>query len=193
MVPSSRNGTGTSGQYALVSYVPEPLASFLNKLRRELEPGFPHWRAHITLLPPRPLADRDAAWTRLRELADQIPAIRIEPASVLVFATTSVIHLSVGAGSEELRLAHGLLNSGALGCEELHPYCPHITLAQSLEPHQIDDAARRAAERWAGYRGDRSFLADRFSFVHNADGNWVDLSEWEAGVAPAVRRPPDGG
>ena len=41
--------------FALVIYIPDPLGRFLDDLRRELVPGCnPH--AHVSVLPPRPLA-----------------------------------------------------------------------------------------------------------------------------------------
>ena len=41
--------------YALVIYVPAPLGRFLDDLRRELVPTYKP-RAHVSVLPPRPLA-----------------------------------------------------------------------------------------------------------------------------------------
>ena len=41
--------------FALVIYIPDPLGRFLDDLRTELVPGCnPH--AHVSVLPPRPLA-----------------------------------------------------------------------------------------------------------------------------------------
>src|SRR3954449_9213128 len=46
----------TSGacHFALVSYIPGRLAEFLDRLRCELSPGC-RLRAHVTILPPRPV------------------------------------------------------------------------------------------------------------------------------------------
>ena len=41
--------------FALVSYIPEPLAGFLDRLRQELVPNC-FLRAHVTILPPRPIS-----------------------------------------------------------------------------------------------------------------------------------------
>jgi len=46
----------TLNSYALVAYLQGPLADFVDNLRRVFTPGCTH-RAHITLLPPRPLTD----------------------------------------------------------------------------------------------------------------------------------------
>ncbi len=57
------NGVVTSAnQFALVSYIPDPLGNFLDRLRLDLVPGCsPH--AHVTVLPPRPICadERQAA------------------------------------------------------------------------------------------------------------------------------------
>ena len=71
MVPamdSPCRGGRTLGQFALVSYLSDPLASFLDRLRLDLDPKCsPH--AHVTILPPRPMTCeiRDA----LNQLADE--------------------------------------------------------------------------------------------------------------------------
>ena len=41
--------------YAVVSYISGELGDFVDELRSELMPAQSHLRAHITLLPPRPL------------------------------------------------------------------------------------------------------------------------------------------
>ena len=55
--------------FALVSYIPEPLAGFLDRLRQELVPNC-FLRAHVTILPPRPICSSpEAAWETVRTLA----------------------------------------------------------------------------------------------------------------------------
>ncbi len=80
---SGEPGEGqTVGQFALVAYIPDPLARFLDDLRLELTPGSkPH--AHVTILPPRPL-DGDLGGT-LRQIAEDIKGaapFRIELAEI---------------------------------------------------------------------------------------------------------------
>ena len=40
--------------FSLVAYLPEPLAEFIDRLRRDMQPGCTA-RGHVTLLPPRPI------------------------------------------------------------------------------------------------------------------------------------------
>ena len=50
-----KNDADRMNLYALVSYIPGALGEFLDRLREELVAGCdPH--AHITALPPRPIA-----------------------------------------------------------------------------------------------------------------------------------------
>src|SRR5256885_17033313 len=47
-------------RYALVAYVKSPAGEFVENLRRELHPGLPQVAAHLTILPPRPLAGSES-------------------------------------------------------------------------------------------------------------------------------------
>src|SRR6185436_13185808 len=85
--------------YALVIYVPGPLGEFLDDLRRELVPAY-NPRAHVSVLPPRPLAvDWRTAGGQVGGLAGQSTAFDIELTEVEVFPATDVIYLEVGQGS----------------------------------------------------------------------------------------------
>ena len=46
------NAADRIGEYALVIYIPDPLGSFLNRIREELAPGGLPGRAQVTVLPP---------------------------------------------------------------------------------------------------------------------------------------------
>src|SRR5262245_39353882 len=88
--------------FSLVAYLPEPLAGFVDALRREVQPGCTV-RGHITILPPRPLCcSCDQAWEQLESKLQFVQPFTVELADVRVFAVTQVIHLSVNAGREEL-------------------------------------------------------------------------------------------
>src|ERR1700676_5394289 len=84
--------------FALVTYIPEPLAGFLDRLRQELVPNC-FLRAHVTVLPPRPISSTpESAWNQVRVLARRFSPFKIELTSVEVFPVSDVIYLSVGAG-----------------------------------------------------------------------------------------------
>jgi 2'-5' RNA ligase len=173
------DGAGNAiNSFALISYLPEPLAGFLNSLRCELVP-LCQAKTHVTVLPPRPLVTGvpEAAWHDLNDALDNFPPFRVELTSIEVFQGTNVIYLSVGAGYRELERMHVALNRGPLEFAEPFEYHPHVTLAQQLLPEQVESAVARARTRWREFSHSRSFMVDRLTFVQNTEDNrWSDLA-----------------
>ena len=88
--------------YALVIYIPDPLGRFLDDLRRELVPGCnPH--AHVSVLPPRPLAvDWQVAGEQVRACAASRAPFDIVLGRIGIFPVTNVIYLELGEGAPEM-------------------------------------------------------------------------------------------
>ena len=168
--------------FALVSYIPEPLAGFLDRLRQELVPNC-FLRAHVTILPPRPLSSTsEAAWEIIRGIAPGFAPFEVELAGIEVFSVTDVIYLQVGAGSEELKRMHDGFNLGGLRFQEPFPYHPHVTLAQELRTDELDELVSVARARWAEFPHAKRFRVDKVVFVQNTRRNeWVDLGECSLG------------
>ena len=165
--------------FALVIYIPDPLGRFLDDLRRELVPGCnPH--AHISVLPPRPLAvDWQVAGEQVRECAANWAPFDIALERLRIFPVTNVIYLELGQGAGEMGRIHAAMNSQALEFDEPFEYHPHITLAQEIPPAKAAEVNRLAQELWDGYTGPRSFRAERATFVQNTLGNcWIDLAQF---------------
>lgn len=172
------NGAGSRiNSFALVSYLPQPLAGFLDALRFELEP-LCHAKSHVTVLPPRPLASTaQEAWQELRVGLEEFSPFQVELQEIEIFDVSNVVYLSLGAGSAQLKSMHSALNTGQLSFIEPFDYHPHITLAQDLDSSQAQTAAALAAERWSGFTQPRSFAVDQITFVQNTrDNRWVDLA-----------------
>ena len=189
---SDFNGAVHSGerlnQFALVIYFPDPLARFLDDLRLELVRGC-RPRAHVTVLPPRPVEDVAAATEQGRAMALEFSPFEIEAGAVEIFAGTNVIYIGVRRGGDELRVMHDAMNIGALAYEEPHRYHPHITLAQDFDAAEMERLKALAEAKWAAYRGPRSLLAERMEFVQNTAGKcWLDLAEFPLGAMTPVRR-----
>jgi 2'-5' RNA ligase len=169
--------------FALVIYIPGPLGRFLDDLRRELVPHYnPH--AHVSVLPPRPLAvDWRAASDEARALVEGSESFEIELTALQIFPSTDVIYLEVGAGASDLRNMHGAMNAGSLAFQEPFAYHPHITLAQDVPHEGVPAAHELARRRWTEYRGSRSFRAERAVFVQNTMTDcWVDLAGYSLGA-----------
>jgi 2'-5' RNA ligase len=182
-------GEQTLGQFALVSYIPDPLARFLDDLRVELTPGCnPH--AHVTILPPRPLPNDVDVKGTIRLIVEEcrnLPPFRVEPGDIRVFAESNVIYLDIVRGIDELREFYRVLNRGPLAYKESFPYHPHITIAQNIRPDQAPRLAVAAREKWAEYRGPRGFVISSLSFVqHVAPSIWTDVATIHAGVEVPV-------
>ncbi len=171
--------------FALVIYIPGELGRFLDELRRELVPHYdPH--AHVSVLPPRPLAvDWHVASEQVRSHTEGWAPFEIELTSLCVFPVTDVLYLEVGAGGDELRRMHAEMNAGGLVFQEPFLYHPHITLAQEVPHEAVPGFMELTERRWAEYRGPRSFLAERAVFVQSTlDSRWIDLAEYFLGGVP---------
>ena len=172
--------------FALVIYIPGPLGKFLDDLRRQLVPGCnPH--AHVSLLPPRPLAvEWPVASDQLRALMAGWAPFEIELTRIEIFPVTDVIYIEVGDGAAELRRMHAAMNAGWLEYRDLFPYHPHITLAQELPPEQVAAANETAQRLWREFPGPRRFPVRQAVFVQNSLSNcWIDLAEYSLGGSPA--------
>jgi 2'-5' RNA ligase len=174
--------------FALVIYIADPLGRFLDDLRRELAPDYnPH--AHVSVLPPRPLL---AAWEEASEQARSLmegwAPFDVELTDIAIFPITNVVYVEVGKGGSELKAMHRALNTGPLGFDEPFLYYPHVTLAQEIPPAQVAEVHQLARKRWGEFRGNRTFRADRTTFVQSTLRNcWIDLAEHSLGAIPAKK------
>ena len=174
-------------QCAVVTYIPDPLGSFLDELRKQLVPScLP--RAHVTILPPRPLnIPVESAWEIIRTRVEEFPLFEIEATDVEVFETTNVVYLAIGKGFRELVELHDRLSNGPLAFEEPYPYHPHITLAQGINPEQVPAIVEQARVQWQKYPYERSFVVEHITFVQNTTHEiWIDLAETQLGKLHAV-------
>lgn len=162
--------------FALVSYIPDPLGAFLDRLRSELVPGCTA-RSHVTVLPPRALeASPEAALSFLhRELQDR-PPFPLELTQVQVFEETSVIYVGIGAGAKPLLELNRSLNRDGLAFPAPYPFHPHVTLAQNLPPGSLEATLALARKRWAGFQGRLRFEIEALTFVQNTlENQWLDI------------------
>jgi 2'-5' RNA ligase len=164
--------------FALVSYIPEPLAGFLDRLRQELVPNC-FLRAHVTILPPRPICTTPReAWNALRAIAPHFAPFDVELTGIEIFPVSDVIYIGIGAGAAQLSETHEAMNVSGLRFQEAFPYHPHITLAQDLKPDEVDELTAVGRRRWSEFTGGRKFHVDQVVFVQNTRRKeWIDLGE----------------
>jgi 2'-5' RNA ligase len=168
--------------YALVIYIPDPLGTFLDDLRRELAPNCnPH--AHVSVLPPRSLAvEWQVASEYVRPLAEGWESFDVELTEVQVFGGTNVIYLDVEGGASCLRGLHAALATEVLEYPEPFPYHPHVTLAQEFPAGDVPRLMELARRRWREFPGSRTFRAGRAVLVRSTDADyWQDLAEYSIG------------
>lgn len=172
--------------FALVTYIPEPLAGFLDRLRQELVPNC-FLPAHVTILPPRALTTRaEEAWGVIGKMIPRFTPFEVEMTRVEVFPVSDVIYVDVGNGSEELRRMHDALDIDGLRSPEPFAYQPHVTLAQELQPDELDELVSVARARWAEFSFAKSFRAEKAVFVQNTRRNeWLDIGECTLGLEDA--------
>jgi 2'-5' RNA ligase len=168
--------------YGLVSYLPHPLGSFLDEIRRELVPSC-FAQSHLSVLPPRALAfDEAHAQQQLAEAVQDLAPFQVELRDVEIFDKTFVIYLGIGRGSDELRRMHERLNFKYLASPEIHSFHPHITLAQDFDFQELDRLVGLARKMWAAFPHRRWFDVERLTFVQNTSTKqWVDLAEFPLG------------
>jgi 2'-5' RNA ligase len=160
-------GTPLGGFFALVSYVPEPLGPFLDQLRLSL-PGAEFPQAHITLLPPRPLAVTiDAASRHAKCVLNRFSAFDVELSAVRKFPETNVLYLDLTDGGEIVRDLHQALNSGDLHYQEPFEFHPHLTLGGPVPNATVGAVQEEAEIAW------RSFLLTRRFAVQEIVGLWA--------------------
>jgi 2'-5' RNA ligase len=187
MSPEQEGDSGIN-LFSVVAYLPDPLGSFVDQLRQELVPSG-NLRAHVTILPPRPLTvGIETAIARIRSGIRDLSPFEVQVKDVEIFAITSVVYLSLGKGCSRICEMHDLLNVDELRFEEPYLFHPHITLAQQITPEQIPGVYELARLRWAHYPYKKSFVMDCVTFVQGtANGAWIDLEECPVGPVASVR------
>ena len=127
------------GSLAVVCYVGDAVTSCLDNLK-QLIPSKDLPRAHITILPPRPLEiSIEAACQKIESALSRFGCFEVNLSHVARFPETSFIYLDIGEGSEILHAMHDDLNQGELEYEEAFCFRPHLTLGGpvSLESGEI--------------------------------------------------------
>ncbi len=185
--PACSLSNGSTPKFALVSYIGQPLAGFLDQLRRDLDPGCKP-RAHVTVLPPRILCNsQEKAGREIRNQSRHFQPFEIHLGNVAKFRGSNVIHLELAAGRDRLLEMHRAMNCGASQFKEGYEYSPHVTIAQYLDPAVVDETLARAREAWESYPFEKSFTVDTLCFVRSLDcANWVDIEEFPLLTAPAT-------
>jgi 2'-5' RNA ligase len=166
-------------RYALVAYIKNPVAEFVENLRRELHPDLPLLAAHLTFLPPRPLqGSESAALQMLEKLCGQAEPFEVTLGEVETFLpTTPTVYIGIANAASRMRELHDRLNTQGLAFREDWPYVPHLTIVMMASDPPAQNAYRIGCERWAHFTESRRILLERLTFVREeGPGHWVDVA-----------------
>lgn len=152
--------TSPWGSFALVSYIPDPLGSFLNDLRHSLTgEEAPH--AHVTILPRRPLTiPVEQASSQVLKLLAGFRSFPVELSSVRCFRQTNVLYVDVSEGSARLHALHDALSMGDLAYDEDFEFRPHLTLSCPGSAGDTQALRKFAKGVWDSAGVNRRFLLD---------------------------------
>ena len=167
------------GTFALVSYIPDPLGSFLHGLRQSL-PGEDTPQPHVTILPPRPLKlPVDAASQQVKDILSRFSAFAVELSSIRSFGETKILYLDIGEGNRVLYDLHSALNAGDLAHDELFTFRPHLTLAGPIPEPDMKRFRRKAETAWHSVTCPVRFVMEEIVFLwmpsNGRPGEWVRL------------------
>jgi 2'-5' RNA ligase len=171
---------------SVVAYLPGALGEFVDSLRTRLNPRFAHWRAHVTILPPRLLPpDSQGFLAEMQAKCQLIEPFEARLSEVATFwPVKGVVYLAVSIGSEQLSALHDLLNRGLAARAEPYAFVPHVTLAQELDEAEVRSALGVASEERARYADTASFQVEALSLVRQLeDKSWLDLASVALGTA----------
>lgn len=179
------------GSFALVSYIPEPLGSFFDGLRREL-PGEVNPQAHITLLPPRPLhLPVETASEQALKVLSKFPPFEIEFSSVGSFPHTNFLYLDIADGSSLLHALHDALNTGDFLHAEQFEFRPHLTLGGPVPQAHLPSVQDQAQMAWLAATHPRRFTLDEIVFLwlnpDSPDGEWYRLWSYNLATGSTAR------
>jgi 2'-5' RNA ligase len=174
-------------QYALVAYVKNELARFMEELRHEIHPALGHSDAHLSILPPRPLQGSERqVLDRLAKLCSSVAPFEVTLGPVESFhPVTPTAYLRVQDAAPMLAL-HDRLNTAELACSEQWSYVPHLTIVKLADESRLPAVLELSRRRWAAYRGSRRARVAELTFVREGEGNrWVDLAPVQLGGGSA--------
>jgi 2'-5' RNA ligase len=150
--------------------VPPPVAAEIDGLRRALGDGaLGRIPAHLTLVPPvnvreDALADALAV---LRAAASKSGPVdlRIGPAATFL-PVTPVVYLTVGGDVDALHTLRERVFHPPLARELTHPFVPHVTVADDMDPARIPAAVVALADFVVDVRiGEMHLLEERRGHV----------------------------
>ena len=192
---TDRSQPAALGSFALVSYIPNPLGSFLHRLRSSL-PGVKYPEPHITILPPRPLTvPVEAASALVRATLERFSSFDVELRNVRSFAVSQILYIELGEGDAAVRQLHKALSSKELAYPEEFEFRPHLTVSGFIPVEDLQSATQQAETGWEGAPCSRRFTLREIVLLWSPAGTpgewqrvWVHVLRDSAKAASATPR-----
>jgi len=164
-----------SGSFALVSYIPDPLASALHGFRERL-PGEESPQPHITILPRRLLSiSVEEASAQCRKLLTDFCEFGVALGAVRTFPSTNVLYLELSEGASQVHRLHDALSTGELQQEEEFEFRPHLTLSGYVNEEDLSSVQKQAEEIWRDLDVSKTFV------LSEVVGLWLQPEAGSAG------------
>ena len=166
-------------QYAIVSYLRDPVGEFVEGLRREMHPKHAHLPAHISILPPRPLRGTEAeALESMEYVCQGIEPFEVVLGEVATFLPlTPTVFIRVAHAAYRMRELHDRLNVGPLHSDEPWPYMPHLTIAKMDTADEAEKVLKEGRHRWQECPCSHRVLIGELTFVRQAGADrWLDIA-----------------
>ncbi|MBN2622028.1 MAG: 2'-5' RNA ligase family protein [Acidimicrobiales bacterium] len=130
--------------------LPQPVATEVDGLRRALGDGaLGRIPAHLTLVPPVnvPADQLPAALDLLREAATVTRPLNLRLGPAATFHPVNpVVYLTVGGDVDDLRALRDRVFRPPLERPLTHPFVPHVTVCDDLDPARIPAAVAALAD-----------------------------------------------
>lgn len=161
--------------------IPEPFLGELGAYRERFGDPLAHAIvAHITLVPPTPVADEAhlaAVVSHLQEQAVGMARFPLALAGSGTFRPVSpVVFVPIVTGEHRVREIEAAVRRGPLDRPLQFPYHPHVTVAHALEEGWLDEAEAAMQPYRAQFEVHSLGL-----FVQGVDGVWRQRVEFEFG------------
>jgi 2'-5' RNA ligase len=163
--------------------VPGPAAAEIDGLRRALGDGsLGRIPAHLTLVPPVNVRDEQVpdALAVLRAAVAESPPLRLRLGPAATFhPVTPVVYLAVTGDVDQLVALRNRVFRAPLERALTHPFVPHVTLADDMDPARIPAAVAALADACL------EVTVDRLHLLREEPGRiWRPIAD--APLAPAA-------
>jgi len=158
--------------YGIVAFPPKHIQDVANSFRKRYDPHYSLIPPHITLKEPFRMEKSgvEEMITNLKQIANESKPFIININKVSTFApVTNTIYFKIEP-NQQLTELNEKLNQGKFSDNRVHPFVPHITVAQNLVPDEYSDVFGRLKMENFQFESE----IDRFQLLYQLDnGSWT--------------------